>query len=165
MANSAIAASGDGASSGTILTIEEERLYLLPLGEKDGAQKDTIVEIFRGEEKLAEGRLISVAPQSSLCQIIELLVSKKIEATDEARLKNKAKPRSPKKEDSKKSSKTEMKAEKGSSAQEVEKMAAPADDEPVEETAPEAKPAAPDIKPEGQATSSPAQPEPKAKNP
>lgn len=81
------AAAEDVASSGTILTIEEERIYLLPIGEKDGAKINGTALILRGEEQLAEVKLISVLPDTSLGEVTAILKpGQHIEPTDTASL-------------------------------------------------------------------------------
>lgn len=156
-------AAENAVSPRTIITIEEERLYLLPLGEKNGAKINDAAFIFRGEEQLAEVKLISVLPDSSLGEITAFLKpGQQIEPTDTVSLKGGQKVKkssSPKKEQQQSKSNKKVKAPEPTpeaqaveppvtkpsqettapKEESVEKEAKPADSDSVAEPAPQEK--------------------------
>jgi hypothetical protein len=57
-----------------IVEVEENHLYMVPVGTDDGVKKGATVEITRGDEKIADARLISVLSDNSMAYIIVLFV-------------------------------------------------------------------------------------------
>ncbi|MFC1708967.1 hypothetical protein ACFL2J_02760 [Candidatus Omnitrophota bacterium] len=76
----------DRAIAGEIMEIEKDNTYMVPLGTQDGAKTGDIVEVSRDGESIAQVRLMSALPDSSMAQVVSLLDSSGIQAQDKVEL-------------------------------------------------------------------------------
>ena len=65
-----------------IVEVEENHLYMVPIGTDDGVKKGDTIEVTRGDEKIADARLISVLSDNSMAEIIVLFVRTDILESD-----------------------------------------------------------------------------------
>ncbi|MCK5268569.1 MAG: hypothetical protein KAR07_10385, partial [Spirochaetes bacterium] len=68
-----------------IIEVEENHLYMVPIGTDDGVSKGDTVEISRDGQKIADARLISVLSDNSMAEIIVLFVRTDIQESDSVR--------------------------------------------------------------------------------
>ena len=65
-----------------IVEVEENHLYMVPVGTEDGVKKGDTVEIVRNDQKIADARLISVLPDNSMVEIVVMFVRTNILESD-----------------------------------------------------------------------------------
>lgn len=68
-----------------IVEVEENHLYMVPIGTDDGVKKGDTVEIIREDQKIADARLISVLADNSMAEIVVLFVRTDVLESDSVR--------------------------------------------------------------------------------
>ena len=79
-----------------IIEVEENHLYMVPIGTDDGVKKGDTVEIVRNDQKIADARLISVLSDNSMAEIVVLFVRTDVLESDSVKFIKKIEKKSTK---------------------------------------------------------------------
>jgi len=72
-----------------IVEVEENHLYMVPIGTDDGVKKGDTVEIIRNDQKIADARLISVLSDNSMAEIVVMFIRTDILESDSVKFTEK----------------------------------------------------------------------------